>query len=109
MTHTNTTCRLSSRPVGLPKVSDWQIADEPAASPGDGEFLVQVEYLSVDPAMRTWMNAGRSYVPPVEIGEVMRAGGIGRVIDSRHSGFAVGARCTAPSACSATRCPMGVT
>lgn len=90
MTPTNTVCRLASRPVGLPKVTDWQIADEPAGSPGDGEFLVQVGYLSVDPAMRTWMNAGRSYVPPVEIGEVMRAGGIGRVIDSHNADFEVG-------------------
>src|SRR6478735_12334885 len=90
MTPTNTVCRLASRPVGLPSISDWQIADEPAGSPADGEFLVRVEYLSVDPAMRTWMNAGRSYVPPVEIGEVMRAAGIGRVVESRHPQFAVG-------------------
>ena len=81
MTQINTQCRLAARPVGLPKPSDWALVDEPAANPSDGEFLVRVEYLSVDPAMRTWMNAGRSYVPPVEIGEVMRAGGIGRVID----------------------------
>jgi NADPH-dependent curcumin reductase CurA len=85
----NTVCRLAARPAGLPKPSDWEITDEPAASPADGEFLVRVEYLSVDPAMRTWMNAGRSYVPAVEIGEVMRAGGIGRVVDSRHPDFAV--------------------
>ncbi|TDK97066.1 NADP-dependent oxidoreductase [Mycobacterium paragordonae] len=90
MTLTNTVCRLAARPVGLPKVSDWQIGDEPVPTPEDGEFLVQVEYLSVDPAMRTWMNAGRSYVPAVEIGEVMRAGGIGRVIESRHPDFATG-------------------
>lgn len=90
MTLTNTVCRLAARPVGLPKLSDWQIDEVPAAAPADGEFLVQVEYLSVDPAMRTWMNAGRSYVPAVEIGEVMRAGGIGRVVESRHPGFATG-------------------
>lgn len=90
MTLTNTVCRLAARPVGLPKVSDWQISDEPVRTPADGEFLVRVEYLSVDPAMRTWMNAGRSYVPAVEIGEVMRAGGIGRVIESRHPDFAIG-------------------
>src|SRR5260370_38120257 len=83
-------CRLAARPVGLPKPNDWTFTEEPAPDPADGEFLVRVEYLSVDPAMRTWMNAGRSYVPPVEIGEVMRAGGIGRVIDSRHPDFAAG-------------------
>jgi len=86
----NVQCRLAARPVGLPKASDWDIAEEPAPAPEEGQFCVQVEYLSVDPAMRSWMNAGRSYVPPVEIGEVMRAGGIGRVIDTRHPGFAVG-------------------
>ena len=90
MTLINTQCRLAARPIGLPKPSDWDVVDEPAAPPADGEFVVRVEYLSVDPAMRTWMNAGRSYVPPVGIGEVMRAGGIGRVIDSRHPDFAVG-------------------
>ncbi|MDP7703289.1 MULTISPECIES: NADP-dependent oxidoreductase [unclassified Mycobacterium] len=90
MTPVNTVCRLAARPVGLPKVSDWQIGDEAVPTPGEGEFLVQVEYLSVDPAMRTWMNAGRSYVAPVEIGEVMRAGGIGRVVESRHPDFATG-------------------
>ncbi|OSC43240.1 NADP-dependent oxidoreductase [Mycobacterium decipiens] len=90
MTLVNTVCRLAARPTGLPQPSDWRVADEPAASPADGEFLVRVEYLSVDPAMRTWMNAGRSYVPPVEVGEVMRAGGIGRVIDSRHPDFVAG-------------------
>lgn len=89
MTLVNTVCRLAARPAGLPKPEDWRITDEPAGTPADGEFLVRGEFLSVDPAMRTWMNAGRSYVPPVEIGEVMRAGGIGRVIDSRHPDFAV--------------------
>ncbi len=90
MTLINRKCRLAARPVGLPKATDWAFADEPAPEPGDGEIRVQVDYLSVDPAMRSWMNAGRSYVPPVEIGEVMRAGGIGRVIDSRRPDYAAG-------------------
>jgi NADPH-dependent curcumin reductase CurA len=83
----NRQCRLAARPVGLPKESDWEFVDEPIPEPGDGEFLVEVEVLSVDPAMRGWMNAGRSYVPPVEIDEVMRAGAIGRVVASRHPDF----------------------
>jgi NADPH-dependent curcumin reductase CurA len=90
VTLVNAQCRLAARPDGLPKPSDWSLVEEPAPEPADGEFRVQVEYISVDPAMRAWMNAGRSYVPPVEIGEVMRAGGIGRVIDSRHPDYAVG-------------------
>jgi len=90
VTLVNLQCRLTARPTGLPKASDWDFVEEPAPEPGEGEFRVRVEFLSIDPAMRSWMNAGRSYVPPVEIGEVMRAGGIGRVIDSRHPDYAVG-------------------
>jgi NADPH-dependent curcumin reductase CurA len=86
----NSQYRLAARPVGLPTESDWSYVEEPAPQPGEGEFLVQVDYLSLDPAMRTWMNAGRSYVPPVEVGEVMRAAGIGRVIESRHPDHKVG-------------------
>ena len=86
----NAQCRLAARPSGLPKASDWSYVEEPAPEPGEGEFRVQVEYISLDPAMRSWMNPGRSYVPPVEIGEVMRAAGIGRVLDSRHPDFNVG-------------------
>jgi NADPH-dependent curcumin reductase CurA len=86
----NAQLRLAARPVGLPKRSDWDYVEEPAPEPADGKVLVQVEYLSLDPAMRGWMNEGRSYVPPVQIGEVMRAGAIGRVVDSRHSDFEAG-------------------
>jgi hypothetical protein len=88
----NTQCRLAARPMGLPKAADWAIVDEPIPAAGSGEFVVEIDYLSIDPAMRTWMNAGRSYVPPVEIGEVMRAFGVGHVVESRHPEFAVGAR-----------------
>jgi NADPH-dependent curcumin reductase CurA len=90
VTLTNAQCRLAARPTGLPNASDWSYIEEPAPEPADGEFRVQLEYISIDPAMRSWMNAGRSYVPAVEIGEVMRAAGIGRVIDSRHPGFDIG-------------------
>ncbi len=90
MSALNAQCRLAARPVGLPQASDWDYVEEPAAEVPEGSFQVQVEYLSLDPAMRSWMNAGRSYVPPVEIGEVMRAAGIGRVIDSRHPDYQVG-------------------
>jgi NADPH-dependent curcumin reductase CurA len=82
--------RLAARPVGAVKPSDWSYTEEPVADPPDGELLVKVLYVSLDPAMRGWMNEGRSYVPPVGVGEVMRAGGVGRVIASKHSDFAVG-------------------
>lgn len=90
MTTMNTQCRLAARPSGPATAADWQFTTEPAPEPGDGEFLVEIGYVSIDPAMRTWMNAARSYVPPVEIGEVMRSLDVGRVIASRHAGFAVG-------------------
>jgi NADPH-dependent curcumin reductase CurA len=90
MTPVNAQCRLAARPVGLPKASDWDYVEEPAPTPGDGQFLAEVEYISLDPAMRSWMNAGRSYIPPVEIGEVMRAAAIGRVVESHHPGYQVG-------------------
>ena len=86
----NRQVRLAARPDGLPKPSDWDHTQEPVGEPGDGEVLVRVKYLSLDPAMRGWMNAGRSYVPPVEIGEVMRALAVGHVVESRRPGFAVG-------------------
>ena len=89
MTDVNRQCRLAARPSGLPKPDDWELVDTPVENPGDGQFLVRVEYLSIDPAMRSWMNAGRSYVPPVEVGGVMRAAGIGRVVESGHPDFRV--------------------
>jgi NADPH-dependent curcumin reductase len=82
--------RLAARPVGLCKPSDWEFTDEPVSEPGDGEVLVKVRYLSMDPAMRGWMNDARSYIPPVGIGEVMRALGAGEVIASNHPGLAAG-------------------
>jgi hypothetical protein len=82
--------RLAQRPVGLPKRSDWNYVEEPVRPLAEGEILVKVLYISLDPAMRGWMNDGRSYVPPVGIGEVMRAGAAGRVIESKNPGFAVG-------------------
>jgi len=82
--------RLAARPVGLPKRSDWQLTTEPVAEPADGQLLVKVLQLSLDPAMRGWMNEGRSYIPPVGIGEVMRAIGIGKVVSSKHPQFAAG-------------------
>jgi NADPH-dependent curcumin reductase CurA len=82
--------RLAARPVGLPKSSDWRYADAPVSEPGDGEVLVKVLYVSLDPAMRAWMNDARSYMPPVGIGEVMRALAAGEVIASNHPDVAVG-------------------
>jgi len=90
MSQTNRRVCLAARPSGLPKPSDWDFVEEPVPEPGDGEFVVEISHVSLDPAMRGWMNAGASYIEPVEIGETMRAGAVGRVSASVHSGFAVG-------------------
>jgi NADPH-dependent curcumin reductase CurA len=84
--------RLAARPIGAPKASDWSYAEEPVPTPGDNEFLVRISHISLDPAMRGWMNAGKSYIAPVEIGAVMRAGAAGEVIASNHPKFPVGAK-----------------
>jgi NADPH-dependent curcumin reductase CurA len=82
--------RLAARPVGLPKPGDWQHTTEPVVEPAEGGIVVKTLLLSLDPAMRGWMNEGKSYIPPVGIGEVMRAGGIGVVIASKNPAFQVG-------------------
>lgn len=82
--------RLASRPVGMVKRSDFDHTEETLPDPADGEMLVKLLYISLDPAMRGWMNEGRSYVPPVGLGEVMRAIGIARVVESKNPKFAVG-------------------
>jgi NADPH-dependent curcumin reductase CurA len=87
---TNLQVRLAARPVGMPKRSDWSFTEEAVREPGDGEILVKIDYVSLDPAMRGWMNEGKSYIAPVSIGEVMRAGGAGRVIASKHPKFQAG-------------------
>jgi NADPH-dependent curcumin reductase len=90
MNSINHQVRLAARPTGLPDASSWQLTSEPVPAPESGEFVVEVSHLSIDPAMRGWMNDVRSYVPPVEIGAVMRALGVGRVTSSQNPDFAVG-------------------
>lgn len=90
MTLTNRQFRLAARPVGLVKRSDFDFTEAPARSPGDNEVLAKTLYLSLDPAMRGWMNEGKSYIAPVQIGEVMRAGGVGKVLESKHPKFKTG-------------------
>ena len=90
MSSINRQVRLAARPSGLPQASDWELTSEAVPAPDPGQFVVAVSHVSIDPAMRGWMNAGASYIPPVEIGAVMRAGAIGHVTASEHPGFAVG-------------------
>src|SRR6476619_5370515 len=90
MTSINHQIRLVARPAGVPTPSDWKLTTEPVPVPGPGEFVVGVEYLSVDPAMLTWINATSSFVEPIAIGAVMDTAAAGRVTASNHPGFAAG-------------------
>ena len=82
--------RLMKRPVGEPKRDDFSFDVEPVGEPAEGQLLVRNLYLSLDPAMRGWMNEGKSYIAPVGLGEVMRAGGVGTVVASKHPKFQAG-------------------
>jgi len=90
MALTNHKFTLASRPVGMPKRTDWSYEEETVRDLHEGELLIRVLFISLDPAMRGWMNQSRSYVPPVAIGEVMRALALGQVVASRNPRFAVG-------------------
>jgi NADPH-dependent curcumin reductase CurA len=81
---------LVARPEGLPRDSDFELREAPAAPLADGQVRIGVRWLSIDPAMRVWMSEQKSYWPPVGLGEVMRAAGIGEVVESQHPRFPVG-------------------
>ena len=88
---TNRVCKLVKRPPpGLVKRDIFAIEDVALAAPGPGEFRVKIGYISLDPAMRGWINEGKSYVAPVGLGDVMRAYSVGVIDASNHPGFKVG-------------------
>jgi NADPH-dependent curcumin reductase CurA len=82
--------RLKSRPRGLPTRANFTVTKEPVPELRDGEVAVETKFISLDPAMRGWMNEGRSYVAPVGLGDVMRAFAAGTVVASRHADFRAG-------------------
>ncbi len=90
MTRTNGQWRLARRPVGMVKESDFELVREPLREIEQGELLVRNLYFSFEPAMRGWIEDVPSYIPPVAIGEVMRASTVGQVVESKHSDFEAG-------------------
>jgi NADPH-dependent curcumin reductase CurA len=84
--------RLASRPAGLPAVDNFSLVTTEIGGPSDGQVLVKNEILSVDPYMRGRMNDVKSYVPPFQVGATLEGGAVGRVVESRAPGFAVGDR-----------------
>ena len=89
---------LANRPQGAVTEDNFRIVDAPIGTPGEGEVLVRNAWLSLDPYMRGRMNDVKSYVPPVGLGEVMRAFGIGRVVASNDPSLAVGDTVEDPTA-----------
>ncbi len=81
---------LTARPVGMPKAEDFTLSTVPVTAPAARNVLVRSHYISLDPAMRGWMNEGKSYIDPVNLGDVMRAGAVGEVIASADSRFVPG-------------------
>ena len=71
---------LAERPIGLPSESTWTHQKTEIPSLSKGEILVKNHYISLDPAMRGWIREGKSYIDPVDVGDVMRAGTVGEVI-----------------------------
>jgi NADPH-dependent curcumin reductase len=81
---------LKQRPVGSPTSECWMHDTVDIPELKDGEVLLKIKYLSIDPAMRGWMNDSKSYIKPVQIGDVMRALGIGEIIASKNEKFRPG-------------------
>jgi len=90
MAKINRQFRIAARPVGMVKTSDFRYAEEPVRTLQDGEVLVRTTHLSLDPSMRGQMENRADYVAPLAIGDVMRAGGVGVIDESRHPDWAVG-------------------
>ena len=90
MPRTNRQVLLRRRPEGLVVPDDTELVSSPAPEPADGEALVRITYVGVDAAARTWLDDAPGYLPPVQLGEVVRAAGIGEVVESRCDAYAVG-------------------
>ncbi len=88
--NTNKQIILARRVVGLPTEDVWRLEEQPVSPPAEGQVLVKIKYVSLDPAMRGWIDDRPSYLPPVELGAVMRAGTVGEVVQSRHPEYRVG-------------------
>ena len=82
--------QLAKRPVGEPTRENWNLETVTLPTVEKGQIAVKIKYISLDPAMRGWMNDGKSYIEPVQIGEVMRAGTVGEVVESLSDNFSVG-------------------
>ena len=90
MNLTNKKWILKTRPKGLVEASNFELIEEAMPELNEGKILIQTEYLSVDPTQRMWLKDLPGYLPPIQIDEVIRSGGMGRVIQSKNSNFKEG-------------------
>jgi NADPH-dependent curcumin reductase CurA len=81
---------LCERPTGRIGPETFELSEGAVPEINDGEALVRVDWISLDPTNRTWINDTPTYLPPVGIGEVMRAGGLGHVVESKNPHYSVG-------------------
>ena len=90
MPSTNRQILLRRRPVGLLGPQDTELVTTATPAPADGEALLRTTYIGLDAAARTWLNDQPGYLPPVALGEVVRAAGIGEVVETRCDAYQVG-------------------
>src|SRR3954447_22046462 len=81
---------LAERPTGNVDESTTRLEEEAVPEPGPGEALVRTRFISIDPTIRTWMDDAPGYLPPIGIGEVVRAGGIAEVVSSNSDRYSEG-------------------
>ena len=86
----NRMLKLKDRPMGAVSSENFELFEEEVLDIEEGQMLIKVLYLSFDPTQRGWLNDIPSYMPPVQIGEVMRAGAVGQVVESRNKNFTEG-------------------
>lgn len=90
MSRTNRQIVLAARPQGAPKDSDFRLTETQVPDLSDGQFLVETNYISVDPYMRGRMTEAKSYVPPIPLGGVVEGGAVGTVVESKHAAYQEG-------------------
>ncbi len=90
MSEQNRRLVLAQRPSGLVGAETTRLETEQLPDLQDGEALVRVRYLSIDPTIRTWMDDAPGYLPPIQIDEVIRSGGVGEVVESRSDAYSPG-------------------
>src|SRR5262252_11136686 len=81
---------LKTRPEGAPSLDNFELTETPIPEPSEGEVLLRILYLSLDPYMRGRMSAAKSYAKPAEVGQPMVGGTVGEIVTSRHPKFAAG-------------------